>query len=419
VQLDIKIIKPKRAKVNVDFILIFRIFPFQNYQIITLFMKAVKVILCITFLGVSLNIFSQTAGFKKDNILLPEKLIISELVGFDSLYHFPLDSFVNGNISKPFFEINKTTDIIKVLAKRVMNSTASAYDASRWDEYYPYSSVEHSEQLPNNEVLKLLGQDTLRVISSDNDDERLVVKVIDLNEITSINFIEDWSFSVEPLTFKKNVYALEPVRRAMYSYSDDGEYRYRKTFRIYNKQNDNVDKSNLKLAATVKYEYFFNLDGTYITNNFQKLVEMSFQQSEQDFENNRIPNSLNAPFLNSFNQSIFIKTLLNSAFSGKVKVTDFTGTKTLTPNEARDKVFKKMIVLVPNIDTGENEERTMENDYTSEIVSVIFVEEWYFDAESLAIQKKVVGIAPVRYFYDYSNEQNILRREILFLVSLN
>jgi len=382
-------------------------------------MKAVKVILCITFLGVSLNIFSQTAGFKKDNILLPEKLIISELVGFDSLYHFPLDSFVNGNISKPFFEINKTTDIIKVLAKRVMNSTASAYDASRWDEYYPYSSVEHSEQLPNNEVLKLLGQDTLRVISSDNDDERLVVKVIDLNEITSINFIEDWSFSVEPLTFKKNVYALEPVRRAMYSYSDDGEYRYRKTFRIYNKQNDNVDKSNLKLAATVKYEYFFNLDGTYITNNFQKLVEMSFQQSEQDFENNRIPNSLNAPFFNSFNQSIFIKTLLNSAFSGKVKVTDFTGTKTLTPNEARDKVFKKMIVLVPNIDTGENEERTMENDYTSEIVSVIFVEEWYFDAESLAIQKKVVGIAPVRYFYDYSNEQNILRREILFLVSLN
>jgi hypothetical protein len=235
-------------------------------------MKTFKVILCFAFLCISTNLFSQISGFKKDNVLLPEKLIISEYIGNDSLYLFPLDSFQTGKITKPFFEINKNIDFIKILVRKAMNSTINVYDASQYDDFYPYSSIEPGKQLTQSKILKTLGQDTLIVANDDETgEERKVVKAINLDEIKSINFIEDWALTENPLSFKKNVYAIEPVRRALYAYSDDGEYRSRKVFRFYNKPNKVVDKSKLKLAATVKYEHFFNLEGNFQDNNFQKL----------------------------------------------------------------------------------------------------------------------------------------------------
>lgn len=383
-------------------------------------MKTFKVILCFAFLGMSANLFSQISGFKKDNVLLPEKLIISEHIGNDSLYLFPLDSFQTGKITKPFFEINKNIDFLKILVRKAMKSAIKAYDASQYDEYYPYSSLEPSKPLTENEILKTLGQDTAIVFNNDGTgEERKVVKVINLDELKSINFIEDWAFTENPLSFKKNVYVIEPVRRALYAYSDDGEYRSRKVFRFYNNPNKIAEKSKLKLAATVKYEHFFNLEGNFQDNNFQKLVEMCFLQNEKSSENNQITNSLTSPFFNTFNQRVFISTLLSNVFSGKAKVTDFNGSKALTPEDAKSRVFEKVVVRVTNPDTWQDEDRSIENDYSSQIVSVIFIEEWYFDEESLCFEKKVIGIAPVRYFYDYENEKDILKRKVLFTVYMN
>jgi len=382
-------------------------------------MKIFRVILCFAFLGISINLYSQISGFKKDNVLLPDKLIISEHIGNDSLYLFPLDSFQTGKITKPFFEIDKKFDFLKMLVRKAMKSTINAYDVNQYDENYPYSALEPSKQLTENEVLKLLGQDTLIMLNDDwSGEERKVVKVVTLEDLTSVNFIEDWSLSVNPLKFTKNVYAIEPVRRTDAS-DDNGEYRYRKVFRCYNKPSEIGGNPKLKLAATVKYEYFFNLEGTFQNNYFGKMVEMCFQQNEKNIENNLITNSAMNPFFNQFNQRIFISTLLSNVFSGKVKTKDFYCEKILTPEEARERVFEKVTVKVVNTDTWQDEDRIVENDNTYQIVSVIFIEEWYFDEESLRFEKKVTGIAPVRYYYDMVDEKNVLKRKVIFTINLD
>jgi len=383
------------------------------------FMKRAKVFLLISAICFSTTLFSQVSEFRNDNVLLPEKLIFSEHIGFDSLYLYTIDSMRNDRLAKPFFDVHKYLDFTRIIAEKAMSATIRVSDASQYDERYPYSALKSGKPLSAIEVLKNLGQDTFRMLDSLGAEERLIVKEIDFGELNSLNFIEDWTLRLDPLCFRKNVYAIEPIRRYSGSWADDTiDYRYRRVFRFYNNQDKKTDSSNLKLIANVKYEHFFNLDRAYQGQNFQKLVDMNFLQNEKDFETNQITNNINSPFFNIFNQRIFIKTLLDNVFSGKAQATDFKSSKVLTPTEAKSRVFEMVTVKVINPDTWTEEERTVENDYTSEIVSVIFIEDWYFDEESLRFEKKVVGIAPVRYYYDRVNEQDILKREILFTVNL-
>ena len=242
---------------------------------------------------------------------------------------------------------------------------------------------------------------------------------IKMDEISSVNFIEDWTLSTDPLAFTKNVYAIEPVRRYPNPFSDYDDFRYSKTFRFYNKLESPKEISKLKLAATLKYEHFFNLDIGYRTNRFIESVENCINQLSRDYDANQLHGNNNAPFFNGFNQNILVKTILNSVFEGKVKAYDYKSSKLLTPQEAKGKVLVKESVLVVNSETMLEEERTVVNDITSQILSVIFIEEWYFDEESLHLEKRVVGIAPVRYFEVFDSEQSILNREILFKISLN
>ncbi len=382
-------------------------------------MKILKLATLVGCIFTTYITLAQVTGFRRDNILLPEKLIITERIQFDSIYAYPLDSFLSVAMTKPFFEIKKNIDFTKLLAEKVLDETISVNDASQYSEFYPYSVLNQSKKLNVNEVLKNLGQDTFKIMTSDGSGvESLAIKAILLDELSSINFIEDWAFSTQPFSFQKNVIALEPIRRYVQEFFEEPEsFRYRKVFRFYNPQNANASKTKLTHIARVKYEHFFNLSDIYFDSNFHKLVEMCLLQNEKDFENNTVTNNQSTPFFNAFNQRIFINTLLGNVFEGKAKATEFESSKVLTPNEARSKVFEKVKILITNTETWLEEERTVENDNTSQIQSVIFIEDWYFDNNTFQFQKKVVGIAPVRYFHDSKNgEFDLLNREILFTV---
>ncbi|BDX39101.1 hypothetical protein CYCD_24560 [Tenuifilaceae bacterium CYCD] len=383
-------------------------------------MQVNKILLALIASSISSNLLSQTPGFRKDNILMPDKLIISEHIGFDTLYAYTIDSLANDRLVRPFFEIQKYVDFTKILAEKALDETIKVYDASQYNSQLPYSALNPDKQLLVTEIQKNLGLDTFKVIESiDDGSYRLVVKAIDLEELNSINFIEDWNLSENPLCLKKNVYAIEPIRRYSGYWSDDMDnYRHYRAFRFFNNQNNQSNNQNLKLIARVRYEHFFNIDRGFQSNNFQQLVQGYLQHSETDYEANMGSYNVNTPFFNGFNQRIFIQTILDNAFSGKVKATEFGGNRVLTPDEAHSKVFEPVIVQVMNFDTGLYEDRTVTNDYTSEIISVIFTEEWYFDEASLQFQKKVTGIAPVRYYIDSSKEQDTLKRKVLFTIEL-
>lgn len=365
--------------------------------------------------------FSQQLGFRKDNILLPEKLIISEQVGFDSLYTYQRDSIQHGFPKKPFFEMTKYIDFLRIIADRVIKAKVTVYDAWLSEENYPYSAMAPDKMLSDSIVKLNLGQrvDTVRRINEDGTINVLTSQsIFDPLEISSANFIEEWILTEQPLAFRKVVYAIEPVRKYLNPRSDYEEYRYSKPFRLYNPP-IGKEKSNLKLAARVSYEHFFKVDVAYRDDKFYSLVEKVLYPDDQNYDYDLLSSNINSPFFNGFNQSLLVKTLLNNVYVGKVIAQDFFSSKKLTPQEAKEKIFAKQIVKIVNFDTGEFEDRYVENDLTSEIVSVIFIEEWYFDEISLQFEKKVVGIAPVRYYSEWVNNSNIIKREILFTIVMN
>ncbi len=381
-------------------------------------MRITKILLVLIALCIGSNIHAQIPGFRNNNLLLPDKLIISEHIGFDTLYAYTADSLATDRLSKPFFEIQKYADFTQFLAEKALDGTIKVFDASQYSDQLPYSALNPDRQLLLTEIQKNLGVDTFKVLNSDNS-YRLAVKDIDFGELNSINFIEDWTLTDNPLSFKKNVYVIEPIRRYSRYWSDDElDYRFYSAFRFYNNQNAKGNSQSLKLIARVKYEYFFNIDQGFQNKNFQQLVQCYMQSSEAGYDANLGRYNVNAPFFNGFNQRVFIQTILNSAFSGKVKSIEFGSNSPLTPDEVRSKVFEPLTVKVENFDTGLIEDRTVINDYTSEIISVIFTEEWYFDETLLQFQKKVIGISPVRYYIDQNAEQPIVKRKVLFTVEL-
>jgi len=384
-------------------------------------MKILQFSILAALMGFSHTLLSQTTGFRADNILLPEKLIISEQVGFDSLYLCTKDSVHRSFPAKPIFDFKAFIDMQKVIVDKVLTGKFKAYDPSQANDNFPYSAIEPDNILTLTQIQRSLGQtaDTVRKFNDDGTIEVMVAyREIEPKELSSINFIEGWSLTANPLNLKKEVYAYEPVRRYLDDFSDFDKFRYRKVFRLYNNPNYKVDKSKLKLAAKVKYEHLFNFDGAYRNDVFSDLVAKRLNQNDLDFQISQIYSNTISPFFNGFNQRIFIKTLLDKVFSGDAIASDYFTSAKLTPQEAKGKVIKPQIVLVTNVLTGEDEERAFEADLTSEIISVIFIEDWYFDEETLQFEKKVVGIAPVRYFYTWEKEQESLQREVLFTISL-
>lgn len=384
-------------------------------------MKILQFSILAALMGLSHTLLSQTTGFRADNLLLPEKLLISEQVGFDSLYLYSKDSIHRNFPSMPIFDFKVYIDIKKVIVDKVLAGNFKVFDPSQSDEFFPYGALNQTEPIVLTEIQRNLGQrtDTVTKFNEDNTNELLVTtNEIEPKELSSINFIEGWSLTANPLSFHKEVYAYEPVRRYLDDFSDFEKFRYRKVFRLYNNPNYKIDKSKLKLAAQVKYEHLFNFDGAYRNDIFSDLVAKRLSQNDLDFQVSQIYSNTISPFFNGFNQLIFIKTLLDNVYAGNATACDYYTSAKLTPKEAKERVIKPQIVIITNPLSGDDEERAIEVDLTSEIISVVFTEEWYFDEETLQLEKKVVGIAPVRYFYDWTNEQEVLKRQVFFTVNL-
>jgi len=99
-------------------------------------------------------------------------------------------------------------------------------------------------------------------------------------------------------------------------------------------------------------------------------------------------------------REIFIKTILDNALSGKVKVYDYTN-QPLTPADLKSQLYRS--------DTFSMQRATPPYKYfdtvathsidMKDIVKIRFLEEWTWNEKTLFIQKKVAGIAPVAAAY--------------------
>ncbi len=366
--------------------------------------------------------FSQQTGFRGDNNLLPDRLIVSELVGFDTIFQQVGINGKPGIVAKPFFEISNPMPIPQLVLDGLLKGKLLAYDAQNQDELFPYSIFEKSRQLSTEQIRRNLGERVDTVLTQDENgaEIKLLVKYDFVpEELALLNFIEAWKYSEDPPVFEKEVIAYEPVRRYSFGDSENEEFRYQKAFRIYNPESTEKTHGNLKLAAQISYEYFFNLGNIFLMEYFPQAVLQYFEKSASNFDMGLSFGSQNAPFFNTFSQKTFVKSLVNIAMSGKATIKEYNTQVVLTKKQVHDAIYREKIIYMADLE-GNMIEKKVNQDVSEDINSVVFIEDWFFDPQTMRIEKKVKGIAPVRYYMDYTSPDDpVLMREILFTIYFN
>lgn len=367
-----------------------------------------------------MKVYPQQFGFRNDNILLPDRIIVSEHVPFDTLFNqmpslSPIDS-----ATRPIFDYTSEVNILQLLAERAVNGSIEVYDADQVDYMDPFNPDARGKPLDVQRIRERLGESEVTIqVFDDNGEEHEVTQrqEIQYQELSSVNFIEEWSFTTNPLRFDKKVNACSPIRRYIYYLNDIEEtFRFRRTFWFYNPFAQNNRDSNLIFFARVRYEHLFDMENPYTHENFSEGV--TNMMNDETYGPGSIRSTSGAPFLNRINQTIFIKSLLQQAANSKSKVYDYLTSTPLSPKEVEKKIIIRDTVSIMNID-GEPMDTVVQREIIDEIRSVIFIEEWYFNPESLRIEKQVKGIAPVRYHFIYKGDDNFqLNREVLFVLSM-
>jgi len=107
-----------------------------------------------------------------------------------------------------------------------------------------------------------------------------------------------------------------------------------------------------------------------------------------------------------------INSIIDGAKSGKFKVYDY-GNNQITGKEL-EAVFKQPVTYtVPGITDPDTDSiiTTFNEIDKRDITKIIFLEEWYFDENSLNFTKKVLGLGPVlsKYIIDFETGERILK----------
>lgn len=189
-------------------------------------------------------------------------------------------------------------------------------------------------------------------------------------EFHKLYFLEDWDFDSKEFQMNKNVIAYMPVR---HFFRNGGEEVHQALFQIL-QENENKPYDKLtKLGSNLKYEYIF--DSKEYTDEVIGLDKIKF--------------------INYVFDGIIDKTIkpYEPTFIVDNSKTEFPSIKDL------------------EVKCGESlESKTLR----SKVSSIIFVEDWFVDKETLYITKKVKGMGFVKTEYNWKTKQT--SKDILFFL---
>lgn len=288
-------------------------------------------------------------------------------------------------------EVLKTFDYPAFVAELFKKTKSGAYTV--------YDAQNLAKKLSAAEVGEILNThlDTTKEINVKTFDTVVNVKrdSVSLNQIERLVFTEKWYFNKARFVMEKKVINYSPVQLYYKGAVDSlGEKDMVKKMLFSYKYNDSVRKpfDQLQLLAT---------DVTY----------------EFDLYNSKVPE-----WLTAINPTAFVNLILSKVIDEKYPVYDFFDRKKqLGVGEVKENLGATVEhYLYDNEKTGKVDTvEVVGNIYPDEIMSLIFVEDWYVDKANGCIYKKVKSIAPVRQYYrSYENGDEDLVKKIAFIVNL-
>ena len=361
--------------------------------------KKIEIILFIFFL-VS-NITAQTQLFKGNNLLLPSNLMANYAVILDTCYKM-VDGHCADPKSKAYLSNYIEKNLFEIIVENAFSGKINFYQSDSW---VTYQLLENKKQISATKALEELGE--------------TIDFAFDRQELVGINFIEEWKVVDYPLTFEKKVIGYMPIRRY---FSENDLVRENPLFKFPFTVIDTLTKktkirrSNRRMLLTnqIAIEYFFYMDYTppFEIDPLMKIYDKSTQNL-----GDHILNKETSEYLSRSGIVNFLKTIVGQVLNGELKAYNYFDNQPLSIKDVEKEMGSYTVMIEDDSVTEPSMiEQTIPMDF-SEIQSLIFIEKWYIDPATLRMQKKVIGVAPVRFYYNDNDEYNEnLIRKILFKV---
>lgn len=248
-------------------------------------------------------------------------------------------------------------------------------------EVYDYDGL----PMPADDVKMYLGQsiDTLYIedLETMEMDVKITVNEFDEKEVIGLFFKESWSMDNDLTSFEKTIYEFSVVRQFKTdSIFEKSRIAKSLAFKIYNSN----DVKNFKTIAE------------------NVLTEFYFEQEQ-------------AGFVTGLNTENFSKAILNYVAGGN-KIYSFNDiNQELNLDDLKEQLgVVTDTINIEDLETGKIIQKAVQNFAERDnVVGVIFIEDWQFDEETMVINKKVVGIAPIWHKMEISDTGDVMETNAL------
>jgi len=246
--------------------------------------------------------------------------------------------------------------------------------------------------LPFNEIKWNLGavSDTQQIEISENVFiDTLISTPAKVEQVEGLFFKENWIFDADNFSFTKQISEYLPVREYYKMLFDGTEKPVNKSKQLVFKViNDNNSKNFEKIASDVTTAFYFDAETPNLINGLDVLR--------------------------------FSNYLLDYAYKNKKDVYDINEGTKLSFDDIEYALGAGSDTVQMEISPGNFKETVLEYEPdASEIIGVVFVENWYLDKQTLSFKKEVTGIAPIRRFNDVDPEgESFTKTTIPYLIKL-
>jgi len=256
------------------------------------------------------------------------------------------------------------------------------------------NTVDEGDTIPItiSEIKSNLGatSDTMSIeVSKDLYIDSLIVTPAKLEQVEGIFFKENWIFNADNFSFTKQINEYLPVREYYKQLYDGLIDSTKKSKRLVFKViNDNNSKNFEKIASDVTTAFYFNTE-------------------EPDF-------------INGLDVLRFSRYILNYAYKSKKDVYDINEGTKLSFEDIKYALGAGSDTVQIEVTPGNIKETVLEYEPdASEIIGVVFVENWFLDKNTLSFKKEITGIAPIRRFNDVDPEgESYTKTTIPYLIKL-
>ena len=256
-----------------------------------------------------------------------------------------------------------------------------------------YSVDEDTIPFTVNEIKDNLGasSDSMQIeVSKGVFIDTLITSPADLQQVEGLFFKENWIFNADNFKFTKQINEYLPVREYYKQLSDGTIDTTKKVKRLVFKViNDKNSKNLEKIATDVTTAFYFNAD---------------------------LPS-----FINGLDVTRFVNYLINYSYKDKKDVYDFyEQNNKLLYDDVKDALGASTDTLEIETTPGNMKEVVIDYDPdVSEIIGVVFVENWYLDKQTLSFKKEVIGLAPIRQIETFDpNGESYTKTTIPYLIKL-